>query len=123
MPLPKILVFAGSVRAGSYNARLAALAVKDGGMRSLLALRQVLEFGCGALVIPEQVVIPHVSAAFDEIDNLNDERVAALLKTASRRLVEMAQQEPGQMSEAVIDPRDRLIVALDLPSVTPRRRS
>src|ERR1043165_4920260 len=29
MPTPKILVFAGSIRAGSYNARLAALAAKE----------------------------------------------------------------------------------------------
>src|SRR4051812_26918506 len=29
MPVPKILVFAGSIRSGSYNARLAALAAKE----------------------------------------------------------------------------------------------
>ncbi len=29
MPIPKILVFAGSIRTGSYNARLAALAAKE----------------------------------------------------------------------------------------------
>ena len=29
MSLPKILVFAGSIRSGSYNARLAALATKE----------------------------------------------------------------------------------------------
>ncbi|HKG00870.1 MAG TPA: NAD(P)H-dependent oxidoreductase, partial [Xanthobacteraceae bacterium] len=29
MPDPKILVFAGSIRTGSYNARLAALAAKE----------------------------------------------------------------------------------------------
>src|SRR5215470_7483879 len=29
MPQPKILVFAGSIRTGSFNARLAALAVKE----------------------------------------------------------------------------------------------
>ena len=29
MPVPKILVFAGSIRTGSYNARLAALAAKE----------------------------------------------------------------------------------------------
>ena len=29
MPQPKILVFAGSIRTGSFNARLAALAAKE----------------------------------------------------------------------------------------------
>ena len=29
MPAPKILVFAGSIRTGSFNARLAALAAKE----------------------------------------------------------------------------------------------
>ena len=29
MPVPKILVFAGSIRTGSFNARLAALAAKE----------------------------------------------------------------------------------------------
>ena len=29
MPIPKILVFAGSIRTGSFNARLAALAAKE----------------------------------------------------------------------------------------------
>ena len=30
-----------------------------GALRSLMALRQVLELGCGALVIPEQITVPH----------------------------------------------------------------
>src|SRR6266571_6808543 len=49
-----------------------------GGMRSLMALRQVLELGCGALVIPEQVAVMRASEAFDELDNLKEERAAAL---------------------------------------------
>jgi chromate reductase, NAD(P)H dehydrogenase (quinone) len=191
MPLPKILVFAGSLRAGSYNARLAALAAKEltladaevtrisladyplpvydadhesrsgpplnaiklkqviaahqgvfiatpeynasitplvknsidwitrvrerdtsgrgvfknrvfalgsastehfGGMRSLLTLRQVLEVGCGALVIPEQVSIVHADEAFDERDNLKDARLADQLREVAQALVEMARQ-------------------------------
>jgi NAD(P)H-dependent FMN reductase len=192
MPLPKILVFAGSLRTGSYNARLAALAAKEltladaevtrisladyplpmydadhesksgpplnaiklrqviaahhgifiatpeynasitplvknsidwitrvrerdgadgyavfknrvfalgsastgrfGGMRSLLMLRQVLEVGCGALVIPEQVSIVHADEAFDERDNLKDARLADQLREVAQALVEMARQ-------------------------------
>jgi hypothetical protein len=59
-------------------------------MRSLIALRQVLELGCGALVIPDQVAVREAANAFDEMDNLKDERTAALLKTLVNRLVDMA---------------------------------
>jgi len=191
MPIPKVLVFAGSIRTGSFNARLAAIAAKEiaraeadvtrislldfplplydgdlearsgppenalklkrmfcahqgvfiaspeynasitpllkntidwisrvrekqepplsayrnrvfalgaasngtlGGMRSLMALRQSLELGCGALVIPEQIAVREASHAFDENDELKDERSAALLRTLARRLVELARQ-------------------------------
>jgi chromate reductase, NAD(P)H dehydrogenase (quinone) len=191
MPIPKILVFAGSIRTGSFNARLAALAAKEiaraeaevtrislldfplplydgdhearsgapenavklkrmfcahqgvfiaspeynasltpllkntidwisrvrenkepplsayrnrvfalgaasngtyGGMRSIMALRQSLELGCGALVIPEQIAVREASHAFEENDELKDERSAALLRTLARRLVELARQ-------------------------------
>ena len=191
MPIPKILVFAGSIRTGSFNARLAAIAAKEiaraeaevtrislldfplplydgdletrsgppdnavklkrmfcahqgvfiaspeynaslapllkntidwisrvrekqepplsayrnrvfalgaasngtlGGTRSLMALRQSLELGCGALVIPEQIAVREASHAFDENDELKDERSAALLRTLARRLVEVARQ-------------------------------
>ena len=191
MPIPKILVLAGSIRAGSFNARLAALAAKEiaraeaevtrislldfplplydgdhearsgppdnavklkgmfcahqgvfiaspeynasltpllkntidwisrvrenkepalaayrnrvfalgsasngtyGGMRSVMALRHVLELGCAALVIPEQIAVREASHAFDENDELKDERSAALLRALARRLVELARQ-------------------------------
>lgn len=191
MSLPKVLVFAGSIRTGSHNARLAALATKElmlagadvtrislvdypmplydgdlemrsgppenavklkqlmaqhqgvfiaspeynasvtpllkntidwisrvrergeaplavyksrvfaiggasdgayGAMRSLMALRQVLELGCGALVIPEQVAVTRASEAFDEMDNLKDERAANLLKRVAERLTDMARE-------------------------------
>jgi chromate reductase len=191
MPLPKILVFAGSTRSGSHNARLAALAAKElaltgaevnrisledypmpiyngddeadggvpsnarnlkqmlaehsgvfiaspeynasiapllkntidwisrvrergepplavfknrafalggasdgayGAVRSLMALRQVLELGCGALVIPEQITVFHASEAFDEMDNLKEERAAASLKRVVTRLAEAARE-------------------------------
>ena len=191
MPIPKVLVFAGSIRTGSFNARLAAIAAKEiaraeaevtrislldfplplydgdlearsgppenavklkrmfcahqgvfiaspeynasltpllkntidwisrvrenkepplsayrnrvfalgaasngtlGGMRSIMALRQSLELGCGALVIPEQIAVREASHAFDDNDELKDERSAAVLRTLARRLVELARQ-------------------------------
>jgi chromate reductase, NAD(P)H dehydrogenase (quinone) len=61
-----------------------------GGMRSLMALRQVLELGCGALVIPEQIAVREAANAFDETDKLKDERAAGLLKTVVARLIDMA---------------------------------
>jgi chromate reductase len=191
MPVPKILVFAGSIRTGSHNARLAALAAKGlalagadvtrisledyplpiydgddeaesgapanarslkrmmmehqgvfiaspeynasitpllkntidwisrvrergepplavfknrpfalggasdgayGALRSLMALRQVLELGCGALVLPEQITVFHASGAFDEMDNLKEERAAASLNRVVQRLAEAARE-------------------------------
>ena len=61
-----------------------------GGARSLLALRQILELGCGALVIPEQVTIANAELAFDEMDNIADIGTANLLRAQLARLVEMA---------------------------------
>jgi chromate reductase, NAD(P)H dehydrogenase (quinone) len=61
-----------------------------GGIRGLMALRQILELGCGALVIPEQVAVAQAEQAFDEMDNLKDEGAAAALKALARRLVEQA---------------------------------
>ena len=63
-----------------------------GALRSLMALRQILELGCGALVLPEQITVFHASEAFDEMDNLKDERTAATLKRVALRLTEAAQE-------------------------------
>jgi chromate reductase len=80
----------------AYRNRVFALGAASngtlGGMRSLMALRQSLELGCGALVIPEQIAVREASHAFDENDDLKDERSAALLRTLARRLVELARQ-------------------------------
>jgi NAD(P)H-dependent FMN reductase len=80
----------------AYRNRVFALGAASngtlGGMRSIMALRQSLELGCGALVIPEQIAVREASHAFDENDELKDERSAALLRTLARRLVELARQ-------------------------------
>ena len=55
-----------------------------------MALRQILELGCGALVIPEQIAVPRAEQAFDDRDNLKDESLTAALKAMARRLVELA---------------------------------
>jgi NAD(P)H-dependent FMN reductase len=63
---------------------------RAGGLRSLMALRQILELGCGALVIPEQVAIQRADYAFDEMDNIADTGTANLFRAQLERLVEMA---------------------------------
>ena len=61
-----------------------------GGLHALIALRQILELGCGALVIPEQVAIPHADQAFDGMDNIIEAATADLLRAQLARLVDMA---------------------------------
>ncbi|MGE0751976.1 MAG: NADPH-dependent FMN reductase [Variibacter sp.] len=78
----------------AYKNRVFGLAAASngtyGGMRSLMALRHVLELGCGALVVPEQVAVRGAAEAFDEKDELRDERAARAMKGLVQRLVEMA---------------------------------
>lgn len=63
-----------------------------GAMRSLLALRQVLEIGCGALVIPDQIAVPRAADAYDENDNLKDEQTVSRLKGVLQRLMDVTRQ-------------------------------
>lgn len=63
-----------------------------GAMRSLLALRQVLEIGCGALVIPDQIAVPRAADAYDENDNLKDEQTAKRLRDVLQRLIDITRQ-------------------------------
>jgi len=67
-----------------------AAAGSGGGLRSLIALRQILELGCGALVLPEQISVPRADQAFDDMDNLKDENLATALKALARRLIALA---------------------------------
>ncbi len=62
----------------------------SGGLRSLIALRQILVLGCEALVIPEQVAVPSAEFAFDDKDELAEMRLGNLLRVELTRLVEMA---------------------------------
>lgn len=64
---------------------------RAGGLHSLMALRQILELGCGALVIPEQVAIPNADQAFDAMDNIVDTGLANLFRAELQRLVDTAQ--------------------------------
>jgi NAD(P)H-dependent FMN reductase len=64
----------------------------SGGVYALLALRQALTIGCGALVIPEQIALGRAAEAFDSMDNLKDERDRAQLQRVVQRLLETARE-------------------------------
>ena len=52
-----------------------------GGMRSLLHLRQILEVGIGAPVIPRQLALPRAGEAFDADGSLKDKSHQDMLKS------------------------------------------
>jgi NAD(P)H-dependent FMN reductase len=78
----------------AFKGRVFALASASpnpfGGARGLMTLRHVLELGCGALVLPEQVSVPHADQAFDEGGNLAAPAAANSLRAMLDRLVEVA---------------------------------
>jgi chromate reductase len=78
----------------AYKGRVFALGAASngslGGYRSLMALRQILELGCGAMVLPDQIAVREAATAFDENDQLRDERSARQLRTVLQHLVEAA---------------------------------
>jgi NAD(P)H-dependent FMN reductase len=61
-----------------------------GGYRALYHLRQSLELGLSALVLPQQVAIAQAESAFDERGALKDERNQKLLRGSIDRLLEVA---------------------------------
>lgn len=64
-----------------------------GGYRALIALRQTLELGLGALVLPEQVSIAEAGQAFDENGGLKDARTASFLRASLNRLIAFSESE------------------------------
>ncbi len=73
----------------------AASSGSTGGLRALAVLRQILEQGCGALVLPGEIAVANAGAAFDDMDNLKDEDLSAALKALVRRLIELARNLGG----------------------------
>jgi NAD(P)H-dependent FMN reductase len=63
-----------------------------GGMRSLLAMRQVLEIGCGAMVLPAQISVPFAEQAFDEMDQFKSEQDAERLRGFVRDFIDVTQR-------------------------------
>jgi chromate reductase, NAD(P)H dehydrogenase (quinone) len=57
-----------------------------GAMRSLLHLRQILEVGVGATVIPQQIAVPRAMDAFDNDGSLKNKGQQELCKTVVEAL-------------------------------------
>jgi NAD(P)H-dependent FMN reductase len=78
----------------AFRNRIFALAAASpgtlGGYRGLMAVRQVLELGLGATVLPEQVAVRDAANAFGPDENLTDPRTAEQLHALLRRLVDAA---------------------------------
>ncbi len=61
-----------------------------GGMRGLIATRQVLELGLSALVLPDQIAIPKAVDAFEDNGHLKDKAQQTMLKGVVERLARAA---------------------------------
>jgi len=77
-----------------YKTRVFALGSASpgalGGFRSLMAVRQTLELGLGALVIPDQIAVSRAGDAFDEAGHLKDKVLTGMLKTVIEKLARAA---------------------------------
>ena len=49
-------------------------------------------WSCGALVLPDQIAVNAAATAFDDLDNLREERHANRLRFVLEQLVESARQ-------------------------------
>ncbi|MBL8565040.1 MAG: NAD(P)H-dependent oxidoreductase [Hyphomicrobiaceae bacterium] len=61
-----------------------------GGLRGLNAVRQVLELGVGALVLPEQFAVARAGDAFDEHGHLKDKDMQGKYKAQIQKLARAA---------------------------------
>jgi chromate reductase, NAD(P)H dehydrogenase (quinone) len=66
-----------------------------GGVRGISATRQVLELGLGALVLPDQILVPKAAGAFDEHGHLADKALNGQLKAVVERLAVAARVLAG----------------------------
>ena len=66
-----------------------------GGMRGLIALRQTLEMGLGALVLPDQIVVAKATEAFDDQGHLKDKTLMEMYKGLIHKLARAARIMKG----------------------------
>jgi len=77
-----------------FKTRVFALASASpgvlGGLRGLNTVRQMLELGLKALVLPDQFAVPRAQDAFDDHGHLKDKGSQAYLKTLIQKLARAA---------------------------------
>ncbi len=77
-----------------YKTRVFAIGAASpggtGGMRGLVAVRNVLEMGLNALVLPDQVLLARAKNAFDEHGHLNDKDAQDRFKAVIVKLARAA---------------------------------
>jgi len=77
-----------------FQTRVFALAAASpggtGGMRGLFTVRHVLEYGLGAIVLPDQFLLPKAGAAFDDDGHLSDKDAQARFKQLIQKLARAA---------------------------------
>lgn len=79
-------MFSASLRTGSLNQRLATLAARR--LRALgAALRQMLELGLAASVLPAMISVPQAHEAFDGAGDLLHQRTGGMLDQLLGELV------------------------------------
>ncbi|MCB1520829.1 MAG: NAD(P)H-dependent oxidoreductase [Hyphomicrobiaceae bacterium] len=61
-----------------------------GGLRSLTTVRQVLELGLGALVLPEQFAVPRAAEAYDDSGHLKNKDAQENFKALIQKLARAA---------------------------------
>lgn len=83
-----------------YKTRVFALGSASpgvlGGIRGLIAIRQSLELGLGALVLPDQIAVARATDAFGDDGHLKDKALMALLKTVVQKLARAAHVMRGE---------------------------
>jgi NAD(P)H-dependent FMN reductase len=83
-----------------YKTRVFALGSAStgalGGLRGLMAVRQTLELGLGALVLPDQIAVPRATGAFGDDGHLKDKAQMELLKTVVQKLARAAHVMRGE---------------------------
>jgi chromate reductase, NAD(P)H dehydrogenase (quinone) len=84
----------GEVPLQVFKSRVFALGAASpgafGGIRGLMHLRQSLELGLGALVLPDQIAVPRAMEAFDDHGHLKDKANQELLKVVISKLARAA---------------------------------
>ena len=77
-----------------YKTRVFALGSASpggmGGLRSLITVRQVLELGLGALVLPDQFAVPRANEAFGDDGHLKNKEAQETFKALIQRLARAA---------------------------------